>query len=975
MARVSFRKETSMGKPRGPCRNQNYDRGSPSKLSHSSTSYTLPSFSPSAEFFSAPRHQGVHSSFAFTEVYPQDQFSSTPTLLTSFCSPQEGWSQPSYYRPVFPQYTLGHPYLQNGEGLGNSFLYYDPYVGLHSRPTGCVLPRPSGLVLPRIPCLHSGWPDLCLSGPSLWPFYSPMGVLKDHKTYQSSPSSSPPSFPYISGRLPSPCSYQGSPSGTHFLHHLSSTTTRSPYPLQEVSSQPLPVCRVPGGGVPSGQPASLSSQLQGSEDHVIVPGHGPQVGSFSPPAGELGGPSQLRVLLRPTGPSKVKASDQLDECTDFGRVEGCRGILGLRGEVPPAKVEGRVVFKDSCSNVPSSAHLAADDRCIQVRLGRCIDSPFHLGDLAGRVPVLFSELARTTGDLSITSTLSSTSQGQLCPNSLRQFNSGGLHTTPGYSKVTITYGSDHGSSRVLHGTLHMSHPQTPQWLSKCIGRPRVSSQPHLHGMVLGRENSCLGLLPDRCASSRPLCHEGQSSTSSVRLTLPGPGSSGGERIFDSLAPLGLNLPLSPCSSSSQSLVSSSTISRSGDPHCSLLCSVKLAPQPSQQVSGSHSSSSISFSVAENQQRPRIPSESFSVSATRVETIRRGLLAAGFNPAAADVYLLSHKSSSTRQYQSVWAKFLSFLSRNSISFRDTSVGVVCNFLTYEATVNNMQYRTVTGYRSALRLPLYWSCGLEIRTGVSDQFLRGLYNMKPPVKSAPMPVWNINILLSYLQTGRFEPLDSTSFLSITQKTLCLLLLSSGRRISEIANVSRSHCVGHAGRSLSLDWVPGFSPKHDDPGFRPASPSISFLASDLSTDLSLCPVRAYNIYLSVSQVWLDQLEPQDRHPFLWVQPGNKLQLSIRQLSNMFIKVVKDALREAGLPLGIKIGPHQMRKLGASLSHKVGQDEDHVRKVMGFSSMGILRKNYIADVPSLNIACVLPGGPYFPRRGTEISDTDSDD
>ena len=38
---------------------------------------------------------------------------------------------------------------------------------------------------------------------------------------------------------------------------ISSTTTRSPYPLQEVSSQPLPVCRVPGGGVPSGQPASL----------------------------------------------------------------------------------------------------------------------------------------------------------------------------------------------------------------------------------------------------------------------------------------------------------------------------------------------------------------------------------------------------------------------------------------------------------------------------------------------------------------------------------------------------------------------------------------------------------------------------------------------------------------------------------------------------------------------------------------------
>ena len=92
------------------------------------------------------------------------------------------------------------------------------------------------------------------------------------------------------------------------------------------------------------------------------------------------------------------------------------------------------------------------------------------------------------------------------------------------------------------------------------------------------------------------------------------------------------------------------------------------------------------------------------------------------------------------------------------------------------------------------------------------------------------------------------------------------------------------------------------------------------------------------------------------------------------MFVKVVQDALKDAGLPIGIKIGPHQMRKLSASLSHKVGQDENLVREVMGFSSMGILRKNYIADVPPLNIACVLPGGPYFPHRGTELSDTDSD-
>ena len=95
----------------------------------------------------------------------------------------------------------------------------------------------------------------------------------------------------------------------------------------------------------------------------------------------------------------------------------------------------------------------------------------------------------------------------------------------------------------------------------------------------------------------------------------------------------------------------------------------------------------------------------------METIRQGLFAAGFNSAVAEVYLMSHKPSSTPQYQSVWTKFLNFLSSNGFSFRDTSVGVVCNFLTFQATVRKLQYRTLSGYRSALRLQLYGVAALR------------------------------------------------------------------------------------------------------------------------------------------------------------------------------------------------------------------------------------------------------------------------
>ena len=88
----------------------------------------------------------------------------------------------------------------------------------------------------------------------------------------------------------------------------------------------------------------------------------------------------------------------------------------------------------------------------------------------------------------------------------------------------------------------------------------------------------------------------------------------------------------------------------------------------------------------------------------------------------------------------------------------------------------------------------------------------------------------------------------------------------------------------------------------------------------------------------------------------------------------LVRDALSDAGSPVPAKVGPHQMRKFAASLSLQVGQDEDLVRKNMGFSSVRILRKNYVAKVPPLKVACSLPGGPFLPQGHSEISDSDSD-
>ena len=145
---------------------------------------------------------------------------------------------------------------------------------------------------------------------------------------------------------------------------------------------------------------------------------------------------------------------------------------------------------------------------------------------------------------------------------------------------------------------------------------------------------------------------------------------------------------------------------------------------------------------------------------------------------------------------------------------------------------------------------------------------------------------------------------------------------------------------------------------------------MADDGSTDLSLCPVRALNIYLSRSSTWPSGSVVDSQH--LWRHPSKPACLTIAQLTGFFVGVVRESLKSSGLPFSMAVGPHQMRKLAASHSRLVGINEEKIKKFMGFSSLTILRKNYIASVPPLKVACVLPGGPFIPAPNNQLSDSD---
>ena len=263
-------------------------------------------------------------------------------------------------------------------------------------------------------------------------------------------------------------------------------------------------------------------------------------------------------------------------------------------------------------------------------------------------------------------------------------------------------------------------------------------------------------------------------------------------------------------------------------------------------------------------------------------------------------------------------------------------------------------------------------LDIEGLITNYLMRGISIYRPPQKTKEMLRWSLDLVLDYLKSDSFEPLESANLTLLTQKALFLILLASGRRKGEIANLSRDF-IRHDDSSVELVWVPSFLPKHHTPDFQPAYPSISRLNSSRVTDRLLCPVRAYITYLDRSQIWWDRNQDDEHHTCLWTIPSSTIRASPDYLSNLIGALVGESRRFSGEP-SVEVGIHQIRKLAASHSIQACQNEQTIKEKMGFSEVNILRKNYIAQVSNLKVACVLPGGTFISKRAHDLSESDSD-
>ena len=198
-------------------------------------------------------------------------------------------------------------------------------------------------------------------------------------------------------------------------------------------------------------------------------------------------------------------------------------------------------------------------------------------------------------------------------------------------------------------------------------------------------------------------------------------------------------------------------------------------------------------------------------------------------------------------------FTKWCVTNQVDFRSPPVKSVADFLMYLFEDKKLQPSTIDGYRSAIADKLG---NTTVNISKDDNLTRLLesFHRDRPRGWRGIPSWNLSLVLHQLTRAPFEPLREASLKHLTFKTVFLLALGSGKRMSEIHAWQHKN-IRHQSNWSKVSLFPSPSvlfknqlAKEGPEGVAPVviPARAPTLDKSLKSDRSLCPVRALHYYL---------------------------------------------------------------------------------------------------------------------------------
>lgn len=327
-------------------------------------------------------------------------------------------------------------------------------------------------------------------------------------------------------------------------------------------------------------------------------------------------------------------------------------------------------------------------------------------------------------------------------------------------------------------------------------------------------------------------------------------------------------------------------------------------------------------------RPPLATPRDVLNLSRIQLLTK-LLSELYHPSLADPLIKSLRKSTNAQYESCWKTFQSWLSSQDSQL--VSKQSILLYLLYLSQVKHLNPKTILVHRNALHLPLLYGFNISTTDKEFSMLARSQFIENPP-KQRFIPQWDPHKVLNLLKTRRFD-IATCSKEDLFSKTLFLVALATGNRVSELSAMSRVALTFSQDMSqVVIPIRPGFLYKNQTMQRTPPNILIDALGTDKGKRHSLCPVRALRKWLQVTE--------HEGSESVFINPRSKKPLNRGSISLALVRLINSAIPNSFAKA------HDIRKISASLAWIRGVSPQDITKFMFWTSSSTFISKYLVPV-----------------------------
>ncbi len=570
------------------------------------------------------------------------------------------------------------------------------------------------------------------------------------------------------------------------------------------------------------------------------------------------------------------------------------------------------------------------NRCLQHGLGRYMQRAGSLGALDGASTALAHQLPRAAGSASSLAAVSATAVRQACVGPYGQHCGCVVHQPDGGYTIT-----PHVTARPPSPPLE-SH--AAQVAARCpysggaqsCGRCALTTAHFPRRMATPSRDDPADLESIRGSSGRPVCFPRVLPLPAVFL--PDRGHPRHGRAGTQLASGSMQVCISPSEPARTDTVQSQGGRGAGPAGRAVLAHPDLVSRthsPRDSPSLAHSSEEgLPFSGARHHLAPASrPVEPPCVAPGWDAADLSGL------PQAVVETITQARAPSTRQaYALKWSLFANWCSSRREDPRRCTIGVVLSFL-QERLERRLSPSTLKVYVDGRSLGKH---------DLIVSFLRGARRLNPS-RPPLMPSWDLSIVLTGLQRGPFELLDSVELKYLSAKTALLTALTSIKRVGDLQAFSVSEeCLvfGPDYSHVVLRPRPGYVPKVPTTPFRDQVVNLQALPSEEADPALalLCPVRALRIYVDRTRSFRSSEQ-------LLVCYGGQQKgkaVSKQRLAHWIVDAIALAYQSQGEPCPMGVRAHSTRSVASSYALAHGASLADICRAAGWATPNTFARFY---------------------------------